>query len=151
MESWKKVEGYEAYEVSDWGRVRRGENVLKGYLESRGYLRVNLYNGGVCKKNLIHRLVGIAFLPNPEGKLTINHIDHDKANNLLANLEWATYSEQTLHSPIPIGKSGHRCINQIPSGSYRVRIMRNSRYVFQKSFPTLQEAITARDAFLNQS
>ena len=149
MENWKVIEGYESYEVSDWGRVRRGGRVLKGQHITPGYVQVGLCKGGVKKYMLIHRLVGLTFIPNPEGKLTINHIDHDKANNFLANLEWATHSEQNIHSPPPIGTSGHRYIRQTPSGSYLVRITRNRRDVFQKTCSTLQEAITARDAFLN--
>ena len=148
MENWKKVEGYEAYEVSDLGRVRRGGRVLKVNPDKDGYLLISLYKDDVRKRKSIHRLVGEAFIPNPEGKPTINHIDHDRANNRLENLEWATRSEQKIHSPKPIGKSGHRNI-QLVSGYWEVDISRECVRVFRKTFPTLQEAITARDAFLN--
>jgi hypothetical protein len=151
METWKKIEGFESYEVSDLGRVRRRGKVLKGNADKDGYLRVGLCKDGTLKQMSIHRLVGCAFIPNPEGKPTINHIDEDKANNHLTNLEWATHSEQHIHSPVPIGKSGHRHIYQRKSGSWEVDVSRECVRVFQKTFPTLQEAITARDAFLNQS
>jgi len=150
MENWKKIVGYDAYEVSDLGRVRRGEKVLKELPDANGYRQINLYKDGVMVRKSIHRLVGIAFIPNPEGKPTINHIDEDKANNRLENLNWATHSEQHIHSPGPVGKSGHRNIHQTPSGCWQVQVMRGRRYVLQKTFPTLQEAITARDAFLNR-
>jgi len=149
MENWKKIEGYEKYEVSDWGRVRRGENVLKGVVGSNGYLQVGLYKDGIKAWKYIHRLVCLSFLPNPEGKRTVNHIDENKANNLLENLEWATDSEQKLHSPNPVGVSGHRHLRQQPSGSWLVRIHRNNVCVFSKTFPTLSEAITIRDEFLS--
>jgi len=145
MENWKKIEGFEEYEVSDWGRVRRGENVLKGVGNCRGYLRVQLCKEGTVVQKLIHRLVCLAFLPNPEGKRTVNHIDRTKTNNRLENLEWATDSEQILHSPKPVGVSGRRHIRQLPNGSWRVQITRNNIRVFNRTFKTLSEAITARD------
>ena len=149
METWKKIEGFESYEVSDWGRVRRGERVLKARDGATGgYLCVNLSKGGITCNKRIHRLVGIAFIPNPDNKPTINHIDRDKTNNRLENLEWATHSEQHIHSPKPVGKSGHRHILQTKNGLYKVKITRNSRCVFNKTFPTLPEAINARDEFM---
>ena len=148
MENWKKIEGYEKYEVSDWGRVRRGGKVLKGVANSEGYLQVQLYKDGIRVQRTIHRLVCLSFLPNPEGKPSVNHIDHNEANNRLENLEWATHTEQKLHSPSPIGVSGHRNIRQLPSGSWCVQIKRNNVWVFNRTFKTLQEAITIRDEVL---
>ena len=148
METWKKIEGFESYEVSDWGRVRRGGRVLKGSINSCGYRHLRPSRDGVSVTKTIHRLVCIAFLPNPDAKHTINHIDHDKTNNRLENLEWATHSEQHIHSPKPVGKSGHRHILQTKNGLYKVKITRNSRCVFNKTFPTLPEAINARDEFM---
>ena len=148
METWKKIEGYDKYEVSDWGRVRRGERVLKGRPDKDGYLQVCLSKEGIACNKKIHRLVGVAFIPNPDNKPTINHIDRGKANNHLENLEWATQSEQHIHSPKPIGKSGLRHICQTSSGSWRVQIMRNKRWLIKKVFPTLPEAIKARDEFV---
>jgi len=145
MENWKKIEGFEEYEVSDCGRVRRDGNVLKGVANSAGYLQVGLYKDGTAVRRKIHRLVCLAFLPNPEGKRTVNHIDRNKTNNRLENLEWATDSEQKLHSPNPVGVSGHRHIIQRRSGSWEVQIQRNNVLVFCRTFPTLQEAIKARD------
>jgi len=149
MENWKEIAGYEEYEVSDLGRVRRGGRVLTGTSDKNGYRVVGLSTGATSKKNKIHRLVCIAFLPNPDSKPEVNHIDHDKANNRLENLEWATRSEQSLHSPKPVGNSGHRSIFRKPEGSFLVQIIRGGQWLIRKTFPTLQEAITARDAFLN--
>jgi hypothetical protein len=148
MENWKKVEGYEAYEISDLGRVRRGEKVLKGSSDKNGYRVIGLCKDAVCKKTKIHRLVCIAFLPNPDSKPEVNHIDRNTANNRLDNLEWATRSEQSLHSPKPVGNSGHRYIFRRPCDSFLVQIMRDKQWLFRKIFPTLQEAITARDDIL---
>jgi len=145
METWKKIEGYDKYEVSDWGRVRRGERVLKG-VDTKGYLRVYLY-GDIDGFVPIHRLVGLAFIPNPDNKPTINHIDHNRSNNHLENLEWATHTEQRIHSPCPIGVSGHRNIYLMKDGTYNLQMSRNN-IRFSKRFPTLPEAIKARDEFL---
>lgn len=119
IEVWLDVEGYEGmYQVSDQGRVRscgrvesfvskrKGGDVLmtrkRRYCilspSKRTYKSVNLHKDGkgVCLN--IHRLVAQAFLANPENRTEVNHIDEDKYNNKLGNLEWATRSENALHS-----------------------------------------------------
>jgi hypothetical protein len=63
-----------------------------------GYLRVELWDKGRGKKHSIHRLLAEAFIPNPEGKPQVNHIDGDKTNNALSNLEWVTQSENQKHA-----------------------------------------------------
>lgn len=147
-EEWKKVSEFEDYEVSNLGRVRRGQKVLKPNTVL-GYYQVSLCKDGVRRNKRVHRLVCQAFLPNPDDKPTVNHIDHNGLNNTLENLEWATSSEQGLHSPPPIGKSEQRNINLNSFGSYRVKIKRTNKIIFDKTFPTLQEAVEARDKFLS--
>ncbi|MBI6042188.1 NUMOD4 domain-containing protein [Clostridium perfringens] len=96
MEIWKDIEGYEGlYQVSNMGRVkslnynRTGkERLMKLSLKSTGYLIVKLCKEGKEKKYLIHRLVAIAFLDNPQGLPEVNHKDEDKTNNNADNLEW---------------------------------------------------------------
>lgn len=70
---------------------------LKPYLMGR-YLGVSVYQGSRCKKYYIHRLVALAFLPNPESKRCVNHKDGNKLNNKVDNLEWATHSENSKHA-----------------------------------------------------
>lgn len=97
-EQWKSVEGFEGlYEVSNLGRVkslnynRTGvEKVLKPNKTKNGYLYVGLCRNGKEKKFKVHRLVAEAFLPNPEGLPEINHIDENKTNNVVSNIEWAS-------------------------------------------------------------
>jgi hypothetical protein len=151
MEEWRDIPDYEnLYQVSSAGQVRRNGKIMKPWVhtdKTTSYYRVGLYKDGVEKIKLVHRLVALAFLPNPENKATVNHIDHNGLNNCLENLEWATPSEQKLHSPNPVGLSGHRnIVNR--GGSYQVRIMRNSRWVFNKTFKTLPEAVEARNNYL---
>lgn len=98
-EIWKPVVGYEGlYEVSSYGRVRsldrydsrncfrKGE--LMNFFYGCGYLKVVFCKNGIAKKYLVHRLVAQAFIPNPDNLPQVNHIDEDKSNNCVENLEW---------------------------------------------------------------
>ena len=96
-EIWKPIKGYEGlYEISNLGRVKslnyKGtgkEKILKNTENGKGYLFVDLYKNGKIKKFRIHRLVLMTFKPiEGMGKLDVNHIDENKQNNSLENLEW---------------------------------------------------------------
>lgn len=104
-EIWKDIKGYEGlYQVSNFGRVKsfiRGkESILKNYISDRGYcksvLRTKEKNSR--KEFKTHRLVAITFIPNPMNKPDVNHINGDKLNNNIYNLEWCTKSENITHS-----------------------------------------------------
>lgn len=92
-EIWKDAIGYEGiYQVSNFGRVKniKTKRILKQY-NIRGYLCVYLYSyKNKRKKYYVHRLVALNFIPNPEGYEEVNHIDEDKTNNKVNNLEWCT-------------------------------------------------------------
>ncbi len=98
---WKDVVGYEGlYKVSNTGVVRsmkRHVNLKPG-LTKFNYHHVGLYKDGKTKTSRVHRIVGIAFIPNPENKPQINHIDGNKINNHVSNLEWNTASENLYHA-----------------------------------------------------
>lgn len=98
METWKIINGYEDYQISNFGNVislKYGKvRVLKPTM-SKGYCHVDL---GFRKTKKIHRLVGIYFIPNPDNKLEINHKDGNKLNNHYTNLEWNTASENKRHA-----------------------------------------------------
>ena len=102
-EIWKDVIGYETlYQVSNLGRVKSigkaNEHLLKGRDDTNGYLKVALYKNKICKNFKIHRLVAIAFIENKDNKPCVNHINANKTDNILENLEWCSYSENSLHS-----------------------------------------------------
>lgn len=95
---WKDVKGYEGlYQVSNTGRVRSLNymktskvQVLKPQRQTQGYLFVRLRKEGKIRTIYIHRLVAEAFIPNPNNYPEVNHIDENKQNNIVSNLEWCT-------------------------------------------------------------
>lgn len=122
-EIWIPIKNYEElYEVSNLGRVRsKGRcimlpkaihhikpKILKGGLFSNGYKFVCLRKNGINKNHLVHRLVAEAFIENPNNYPVVNHIDGNKLNNKLTNLEWCTYSYNLEHA-IKIGLVESQC------------------------------------------
>lgn len=106
MENWKPVVGYEGlYEVSDLGRVKslnwqnRGfERCLYLKPHNKGYLQVELYKNNTAKMFMVHRLVALAFLPNPHNFPQVNHKDENRKNNAVCNLEWCDQSYNVRYS-----------------------------------------------------
>jgi len=114
-ERWEIIKGFEDYEISNKGSVRR--LYLKGYktrakVIQNGYVSVTFSKGNTFKKFQVHRLVAIAFIPNPDNKPCINHIDGNKLNNEDWNLEWNTFSENELHSHRILGKKTNGIIRR---------------------------------------
>lgn len=109
LERFKLIDGYEHYLVSTWGKVYRIDKAFQVETDyqhmtrklselateetSKGYLRVPLFKDGKRKWHKVHRLVANAFIPNPYDKPQINHIDGNKQNNSITNLEWVTDKE----------------------------------------------------------
>ena len=99
MESWEKYPDNQNYIVSSTGRVRREHSTEdKIPRERNGYLSVDLYSDGERKTKRVHRLVAETFLPNPDNKPEVNHIDGNKYNNDVSNLEWVSAKENCRHA-----------------------------------------------------
>ena len=99
-ELYKNIDGYDGkYKISNFGNVysEKSNRVLKYNVNKKGYSYVVLTNGGYRKTHKLHRLVAQAFIPNPENKPHVNHIDEDKTNNRVDNLEWVTHTENQNH------------------------------------------------------
>jgi hypothetical protein len=98
MEEFRVIEEYPAYKVSNLGRIKNPYGrIIKGkFIE--GYKHVELRDESGAKHKRVHRLVAKAFIPNPENKEQVNHINGDKSDNRVENLEWVTNFENRLHA-----------------------------------------------------
>lgn len=108
-EEWRTIPGWDLYEISNFGRLRgkdrvirnnggkylRKARVLKPIKDKHGYYTHCLKQDGRSKDMKLHRAVAMAFIPNPDNKPCVNHIDNDPGNNHVDNLEWCTMQENT--------------------------------------------------------
>jgi hypothetical protein len=129
-EIFKPIKGFEGlYSISNLGRVKSHERktyhplykeqlikerILKLFPDRQDYLKVSLCKNGKLKTYLLHRFIAEAFIPNPENKPCINHIDGCKTNNKISNLEWCTVSENNYHSyKLNLKKPLNKPVNQL--------------------------------------
>ena len=112
-EIWVDIEGYEGlYKISNYGRVKSLERIIKNkfgdclykeiikknILSKRGYYIISLCKNSIEKQYYVHRLVAINFIPKENEKTQVNHIDSNKLNNSLDNLEWVNNRENSCHN-----------------------------------------------------
>lgn len=145
-EIWKDIKDFEGlYQISNFGKVKnsRTNRILKNKKDKDGYLYVILSKKSKIKALKIHRLVGMAFILNIKNKPQINHIDGNKENNNVENLEWCTHEENMKHAwknnLMPIIEKGKyskksKIIYQIePSNNEIVNIFYGNRDVERKT------------------
>ena len=106
-EKWTDIKNYEnCYQVSNLGNIRslprngtiKHIRILKPYIDNHGYYIVTLSCKNIKKTYKIHRIVAETFINNPNNKTQINHIDGNKLNNNINNLEWCTILENNIHA-----------------------------------------------------
>lgn len=140
-EIWKPVVGYESfYDVSNLGRVRtyrlKGSSIgtlsseprlMRDHIQNNGYKFLFLSKGGVAKRYLVHRLVAEAFIPNPDHKRCVDHINTVKWDNRVENLRWVTHSENS-NNPITRenAKEGFYNSSWYKEGRCRDQFIRNT-------------------------
>ena len=138
MAIWKDVPGYEdLYKASDKGQVySKTRKKLLHQSYSNGYLKVTLVKDKVEKTILVHRLIALTFLPNPNNYPCVNHKDESRDNNNVENLEWCTYSYNINYRTAPI-RISKKHINH-KSVSVRVLCYQNGNFI--KEYPSIREA-----------
>lgn len=166
-EEWRPIIGYEGYyEISDRGNVRSCErNVFhssgnlmilpsklkKLTINNKGYYVVQLHKYCTGKTYLVSRLVGVAFIPNPDNLPEIDHIDRVPLNNTVANLRWCTRTIN-LENRVLIGQkpgiSGKKYISVADNGKYRILKTIDGKICHFGYYNTIEEAIEARDKML---
>ena len=138
IEQWRLIDGYDNYEISSHGRVRNNETskILKIYAEKTGYFSLGLYKDKKKKQHRIHCLVGSAFLEKKEGDIEVDHIDHNRANNMLSNLRWTSKSgNQRNRSNNKNNISGNHGVSYDKRGYWIAFWYNDVKTLKNKSFP----------------
>ena len=150
QEEFRKIEDYPMYSVSNFGNVRMEKNgkLMKQRINPVGYKIVGLCPKPLTKQETIrvHRLVAIAFIPNPENKRNVDHIDNNRTNNNIENLRWATNSENNFNSSLSSSNtSGFKGVSyDKKSGKWRAMISVNGKQTHLGLFANKEDAIKTR-------
>ena len=158
-EIWKDIEGYEGlYQVSNLGRVKsldkkrlNSDAIIKGKIlkpwdNSHGYLQVKFLKDGTKKMPKVHRLVAQAFLRSDNERNFVNHIDGNKSNNNIDNLEWVTKRENNCHYHLDRSMpTGVTYLKQ--NKKYMAKINLDGLQKYIGSYNTISEAHDARINF----
>ena len=144
------IKDFPNYTIDEYGTVtNKHSRIMKQLLNSNTYFRVNLRKNGESYAKSVHRLLGEAFIPNPDNKPCIDHIDRNKQNNSLDNLRWVTHQENMQNLSIRWDNtSGEMNIvfNKRDNCYQFEKSINHKKY--SKSFDTLEEAIIYRDNFI---
>jgi hypothetical protein len=145
MEEYRAIKNYD-YSVSNFGNVINNKTcrILKTMLDKKRYCVVCLSNNGKSKIFKVHRLVAYAFIPNPENKSQVDHIDNNKTNNNVNNLRWCTNDENQFNKCISkANKTGVKGITY-ENGNWRSQITHNKKKYHLGYFENIEDAAKAR-------
>ncbi len=154
MEIYKKIDNYQNYSVSTLGNVRndKTKRILKQSIDTKGYYIVQLSSDGKRLNQRVHRLVASAFIPNPEDKECVDHIDNNPSNNHVSNLRFATPTENSRNTSIgKHNKSGVKGVYlDSRSNTWRASITIDGISINIGSYKSIDEAKEARVKKANQ-
>ena len=148
VELYVNITGFSKYQVSNFGNVKniKTGRILKPGTDGHGYLMVILMDDGERSNKKIHKLVANAFLENTEDKKCVDHVDHDRKNNYLSNLRWATNIENSQNASMKstntsgvVGVSWYK-----PTSKWYFQIQLNGIKKSLGYFVNKDDAITAR-------
>jgi len=150
IEHFLNIDGYDNYQVSNFGRVRNCTTgrILKLRYDCNGYLRVNLSKNGKQKTHRIHILVANEFLDKIDGKNCVDHIDKNRLNNHVENLRWVSSSENSRNRSMHknnTSKFKGVCYNK-RNKKYIAQIMYEDHLYYLGSYNTAEDAAKAYDA-----
>lgn len=139
-ELWRSTE-WPGYQVSNLGNVKGPSGkVLKGRLNKSGHLQINI--SGVGNKH-VHRLVALAFVPNPDGAPCVDHIDRDPTNNAATNLRWVSKSQNGMNRGLQANNTtGFKGVSRFRD-KFQAGIKINGKRIHLGFFKTAEEAFEA--------
>ena len=148
MEKWVQIYGYEnLYEISDLGNIRSKNLQMKQQIDRYGYKYIALTKDKIQKKHKVHRLVLSSFIGD-EPNMVCNHKDKNRLNNNLNNLEWVSILDNNIHKFLD--KTKHVGIT-FKQNKWYSRIQINKKRINLGYYKTLQEAINARQMYINNN
>ena len=150
-----EITGYENYTIDETGNIwsKKRNIFMKPFINNKGYLMIELSNNSKKKKFLVHRLLGLTFIPNPNNYPEVDHIDTNPSNNNLSNLRWATRSMQNENRKT-WGEIKHKYISYIYDkrcGHKYYQIQKHGYFQYKLNVEkyTLDDAIDLRRSLLS--